>query len=255
LDEVSIADLGATEEIEGAAHRGVDGATTELVDEIEVLNARDAAGIGHGDFAPAAEESDEILVDARAEALDISGVDEELAAVFREAVQGVRGDAERSDGLPAIHGDGPARGETAATEIEHEFILTDSVFELQELALAEDAIRREQARRDDDVTGASVDPLLRVIDIHAPTDLETARPSGQGTASGLIITRAELNDVAARQVILLVEASVPSGIAVRDKVRAEMVTRVGEATTDDLFDLAVVEVNARAESSHGENCT
>jgi hypothetical protein len=56
-------------------------------------------------------------------------------------------------------------------------------------------------------------------------------------------------------VILLVEASVPSGIAVRDKVRAEMVTRVGEAATDDLFDLAVVEVNARAESSHGENCT
>jgi hypothetical protein len=85
--------------------------------------------------------------------------------------------------------------------------------------------------------------------------LETAGPSGQGTARGLIIARAELNDVATRQVILLVEASVPSGIAVRDKVRAEMVTGVGEAATDDLFDLAVVEVNARAESSHGENCT
>jgi hypothetical protein len=85
--------------------------------------------------------------------------------------------------------------------------------------------------------------------------LETARPRRQGTARGFIITGAELNDVATRQVILLVEASVPSGIAVRDKVRAELVTRVGEATTDDLFDLAVVEVNARAESSHGENCT
>ncbi|KAH9828321.1 hypothetical protein Tdes44962_MAKER02486 [Teratosphaeria destructans] len=77
-------DAFATEDIKCTANRQIDLASTQTLDQLQILQVASTASIGDVYSADLGEVTDEFLVYTRLQALGVCGVDEEFAAVWLE---------------------------------------------------------------------------------------------------------------------------------------------------------------------------
>src|SRR5271154_3817049 len=89
---VLVAHPAAAEDVERAAEGEVEAPAAQAVDQQQVVDVLAAAGIGAGQRRPAPERLHQLLIDAAAQALDVGGMDEQLAAMGGE-----RGEVGRAD--------------------------------------------------------------------------------------------------------------------------------------------------------------
>jgi hypothetical protein len=101
------------------------------------------------------------------------------------------------------------------------------------------------------MAGPGIEPLLRVFRGNAAADLEPAGPGRQRLARGPVVARAELDDVPASDLIRAEGFRKPCRRLVRNEVLHRPHAIVAQAAADDLFDLALVEVDARTKAGHG----
>src|SRR6185312_1846224 len=88
-----------------------------------------------------------------------------------------------------------------------------------------------------------------VVGIDAAADVHSARESTESIQRCGFVAGAKHNDVAAGQIVSTVKLGEPASGAVGDKIGAQIAGRGGQGAADDLFDLALVKVDARTE--HG----
>lgn len=91
-EQICIANASATKKIKRTTHRGIDPASAQFLDTIEILKAMNAASIRHGDGTVLAEKGDQIFVNAFALTLDINCMDEKLIAMRGKVVKRFRCD-------------------------------------------------------------------------------------------------------------------------------------------------------------------
>ena len=102
------------------------------------------------------------------------------------------------------------------------------------------------------MAGAGVEPGGGIAFTDATAELQAAGPCGECLAGGGFISGAEFDDVAAGEVVFAKTSGEPFGRMFGDKILGGAGTVVAEGAADDLFHLALVEVDARAESGHGK---
>ena len=149
--------------------------------------------------------------------------------------------------LPPVRHDEVVAVALAAAQVEDDALAARHGHELVEAAPRQ---RRpvEEPRRHDDVRRAPLEPLGRVRRRHAAADLQPARVGRERRARGLLVARAELDHVAARQPV----AAVHLRVVLRAQVAHEVLGRgaslvVPQCPTNNLLDLAVVQVDAGSE--------
>ena len=98
---------------------------------------------------------------------------------------------------------------------------------------------------------AGGEPCVGVFCVDAAAELEAAGPCGEGGAGRGFIAFAEHDDVTAGEVIVPVEFRVEFGRLIADEIGGWGGAIVLEGAADDLFDAAVVEVDAGSEAGHG----
>ena len=149
--------------------------------------------------------------------------------------------------LPAIGHDEVFVAATSATQVEHEPHLANRFAKLFEPRFIEFAVAK-QPRGNDHVRRPGVDPPGGVVGRDAAADLQSARPGGECLAGGIVIALAQLDHVAAAQVVATVQLRIPSGRFFRDEVGAQGARPgVVDGAPDDLFHPAFMQVNARSE--------
>jgi len=251
-EAVRVADAGAAEDVEGAADGDIDATVAEVVSALEVVERAGTSGVGDGAAVPLAEEGEQFLVHACAFPFHVSGVDEEFGAEGSQQAERFVSDGEAGGRLPAVHEDAPAAVRfPAAGEVDDERCRAGGAAELGEAVRQERSVCSEEPRRDDDVGGSGGEPCGGVFRVDAAAELEAARPCGEGSAGRGFIALAEHDDVAACEVVLPVEIRVEFRWVIADEIRGWGGAIVLERATDDLFDAAVVEVDAGSEAGHG----
>ena len=148
------------------------------------------------------------------------------------------------EGLPAVGDDVVLAVAEAAAEIENGLLFADGFFELVEFLWVELTVG-EKPGGEDDFAGTGVEPLGSVLGGDTATDLQTTGPSTEGFACGVVVTRTEFNDVAAREVVLGIGAGEPCGGVSGGEIGLGFVA-IAQSTADNLFDGAVVQINARS---------
>lgn len=108
----------------------------------------------------------------------------------------------------------------------------------------------EQRRGDNYVAGTRFEPLCGIVCCDAATDLQAPGPCAQSLARGLTIARSETDHVTTFERIVAVVSGIPRGIVLGDEILARSGTVIAQRATDDLFHLAVVQVNAWSEFCH-----
>lgn len=242
-EAVLVADAGAAEEVEGGADGEVDAALAEAVDVFEVLEGAGAAGVGDGDGGGLGEELDEVMVDAKAEAFLVHGVDEEFGAGLGEVLEGGLVDFELGEGLPTV-GDHEVGVVAAATaQVEDQSLAADGADEVGEAGLVQVAIAKDPGG-DDDVGGAGVEPGAGVVGVDTAADVEAAGVGGEGVVGGLVIAGAEHDDMAAGEAVVAVALGEPGGGSIGFETGDGVGAGIGEGATDDLDHLAAAQVDA-----------
>ena len=93
-----------------------------------------------------------------------------------------------------------------------------------------------------------VDPLSGIIRRDATADLKASRPGGEYLAGSIVIALAQLDHVAAAQVVATVQFCIPRGRFFRDEIGTQGVRlSIVDGAPHDLFHPALMEVNARPE--------
>ena len=137
----------------------------------------------------------------------------------------------------------------AAGEVQHKPLPAGDVEQLLEPVDPQFSVGENETRHDQ-LRGARLEPLRRIIAIHAAAELQAARPGRQRALRGLVVAGAELDDMPAGQVVAPVELGVPGGVVLRHEIGPGRRTGIGQRGADDLFDLSVVQVDAGAEKTH-----
>lgn len=97
---------------------------------------------------------------------------------------------------------------------------------------------------------AGCEPCGSVFLVDAAAELEAAGPCSEGGAGRGFIAFAEHDDVTAGEVVVPVEFRVEFSRLIADKIGRGGRAIVPEGSSDDLFDAAVVEVDAGSEAGH-----
>ena len=91
-------------------------------------------------------------------------------------------------------------------------------------------------------------PSGRVLCCDAATDLQTFRPAGEHLVGGIVVALAQLDHVAAAQVVVPVQIREPSWRFFGDEVGTKGIRLcIVDGASDDLFHPAFMQVNARPE--------
>jgi len=101
------------------------------------------------------------------------------------------------------------------------------------------------------VAGAGVEPPGGVSGGNAAAELQAAGPGGEGFAGGGFVARTQLDDVAAGEAVIAESRGAIRRGFLADEIFDQAFAVVPETPADDLFDLAPVEVDTRAEAAHG----
>ena len=187
-------------------------------------------------------------VDAGLLALDVDGVHEVFGATGGKGFQGGFVDGHFGEVLPAIGDDPVLAIALAAGKVEHKAFAADGFYERGK-AVGIEAAFAKYPRSDDDVRGTGIEPTSSVIGIHAAAELEAAGECSEGFARGGFIAGAQLDDVAAAQVILAIQLGVPRSGAVGNKVGLRPFRAIRKRAADNLFHPTFVQIDAGAE--HG----
>ena len=197
----------------------------------------------------AASQLHQALVDPLSEPFDIDAVNEEFVAPLGQAAQRVGVHAQLGEGLPAIGHDEVLVAAPPATQSRARAAAWPT--RLAKLLRADRFIEfavAKQPRGNDHVRRPGVDPPGGVVGRDAAADLQSARPGGECLAGGIVIALAQLDHVAAAQVVATVQLRIPSGRFFRDEVGAQGARPgVVDGAPDDLFHPAFMQVNARSE--------
>ena len=97
---------------------------------------------------------------------------------------------------------------------------------------------------------AGGEPVSGIVDRDAATQLESARPGGEGIAGGLVVATAQFDHVAAGEPVVAVAGGKGGRSLVADKIFARARAVVAEGAADDLFYFAIVQVDAGPELGH-----
>ena len=89
--------------------------------------------------------------------------------------------------------------------------------------------------------GAGIEPVRGVVGIYASAELKSTGKRSEGCACGVFIAGAKLDDMAASQIILTIQLSVPRGGVVGNKVGLRALIRKGAA--DNLFHLSLMQID------------
>ncbi len=170
----------------------------------------------------------------------IHGVHEVFSTTVGEGFQGRLVDRQLGEVLPAVSDDPVLVIALAAGKVEHEAFAADGFYEVGE-ACGLKAAFAENPRGDDDMRGACIEPAGGVVGIHASAELESAGKRSESFASGGFIAWAKLDDMAAAQVILAIQLSVPRGGVVGNKVGLRALVR--KRTADNLFHPSLMQID------------
>lgn len=250
-EQIIVTHAAAAKEIQGTTDGSIDTALTQLSNEVEVFHARDAACVSHRAATPTSQQGDKFAVYATTSALDVRGMNKKLGTGAGEGIECFRCDGERCEGLPAVHGNNPALTCTPAAKVEDQMLRANPFNELCEDVRLELPAAVKKGTGDDDVGGSRFKPSEGVVRGNTATNLHTSGISGQGCKSRFVVTRTQLDDVAASQAIFPVTGCVPFGAMKGDKVGFQAFTIVGQRASDNLLDLSMVQVDTRAEVGHG----
>src|SRR5690606_27919116 len=156
-----------------------------------------------------------------------------------------------SEALPAIGDDMEATITLAAAQVQHQTRTANALDQLLE-PLIIDAASGEYPGRDDDVARTRIQPARGIPDVHAPAVLHPPRPGPESGARGLYIARPQGNDVPAIKPVLTVQGGKTGRAFGSDKIGLEaLLIAVAEGAADNLYHLAVMQVDAGSELHGG----
>lgn len=109
---------------------------------------------------------------------------------------------------------------------------------------------QQNTRRVTDPFSTRLNPFLRIGVCDSTPYLEMARPGRQSRSGGLLVARAEHDDMGAEEVRITIQLRKVFGRMLRDIIRLEIGFFRAQRASDDLLDLARVQVNAWPEAGH-----
>ena len=100
------------------------------------------------------------------------------------------------------------------------------------------------------MAGTSGEPVPGVVDGDTAPQLESAWPGGEGVAGGQVVAAAEFDHVAAGEPVVAVAGGKGGGRFVTNEIFTRARTVVTEGAADDLFNFAIVQIDAGPELGH-----
>lgn len=252
----------AAKDIQCAADGTINLALSKLFDAIEIVDRSDATGVGDG-YGGRGQERHEIVQYSTLESLDIHAVDEEFVTVGRQRPETFRRDGILGKDLPLI-GDDVVRsvvvviGTFPTGQIEHETFLANELYQPFQTIHGDLSVTKD-VTGDNNVRGSGIEPFPCVGVVDTSPDLQGSGSGAERGTGRVRVARTQENDVSTSETIPGVAFGKFPCRTLRRKVRGQFRNRgsrhgvvvvVGrgarepECRPDDLFDLAVVQVNA-----------
>jgi hypothetical protein len=100
------------------------------------------------------------------------------------------------------------------------------------------------------MTRTCIEPFDGVSKMDAAADLQATWVAAECRTGRLIISRAELDHMPTGELVVSEALRKPRGRVLRDEILLRTRAVIAQTATDDLFHLALVEIDAWAEMSH-----
>ena len=159
-------------------------------------------------------------------------MDEKLAAIVREKLEVGPIDDEIGQILPAFRGDYIVIPAAGATQVQHQFVVPNLACQALEMV--------------------SIELAFSIVGCNTTAQMQTLRVGGQGGGGGLIVAGSQFDDMSAGQLVTAVEGGEIGGRALaRSEIGLRHVGAIVQGRSDDLFDDALVQVDAGSKAHGG----